>query len=173
MRQSSQLEYSAQILIVMGVSGSGKTTIGTGLALALGWSYIEGDQFHPKANVEKMARGISLNDEDRSAWLDELRSEIEKCLEEQRPAVLACSALKNSYRERLRVDERVQFVFLNIPYETARERMSKREGHFMPVSLLDSQFETLQQPDSSNSINVDAQQSPDQIVKEVIARIQN
>lgn len=173
MRQSSQLEYSAQILIVMGVSGSGKTTIGTGLALALGWSYIEGDQFHPKANVEKMARGISLNDEDRSAWLDALRSEIEKCLEEQRPAVLACSALKNSYRERLRVDERVQFVFLNIPYETARERMSKREGHFMPVSLLDSQFETLQQPDSSNSINVDAQQSPDQIVKEVIARIQN
>lgn len=173
MRQSSLLEYSAQILIVMGVSGSGKTTIGTGLALALGWSYIEGDQFHPKANVEKMARGISLNDEDRSAWLDELRSEIEKCFEEQRPAVLACSALKNSYRERLRVDERVQFVFLNIPYETARERMSKREGHFMPVSLLDSQFETLQQPDSSNSINVDAQQSPDQIVKEVIARIQN
>ncbi len=173
MRQSSQLEYSAQILIVMGVSGSGKTTIGTGLALALGWSYIEGDQFHPKANVEKMARGISLNDEDRSAWLDELRSEIEKCLEEQRPAVLACSALKNSYRERLRVDERVQFVFLNIPYETARERMSKREGHFMPVSLLDSQFETLQQPDGSDSINVDAQQSPDQIVKEVVARIQN
>jgi len=173
MRQSRLQEYSAQILIVMGVSGSGKTTIGTGLALALGWSYIEGDQFHPKANVEKMARGIPLTDEDRSAWLDELRAEIEKCLEERVPAVLACSALKHSYRERLRVDERVQFVFLNIPYERARERMSKREGHFMPVSLLDSQFETLQQPDGSDSINVDAQQSPDQIVKEVVARIQN
>lgn len=171
MSQPPPQQHSAQILIVMGVSGSGKTTIGKALALTLGWSYMEGDQFHPQANVEKMSQGVPLTDEDRAIWLDRLRSEIENCLEEGIPAVLACSALKNSYRKRLQIDHRVQFVFLNLPFESARERMSKREGHFMPLSLLESQFETLQKPQSGEAIIVDAQQSPDQIVKDVVARI--
>lgn len=157
----------------MGVSGSGKTTVGKALAEALDWSFIEGDQFHSRANVDKMAKGIPLNDEDRAAWLDSLRTEIEKHLSKGRAAVVACSALKHSYREKLRVDEQVQFVFLNIPFDVANERLSKRKGHFMPASLLESQFETLQQPQGDDSIYVDAQNSPDQIVKEVVAQLRN
>ncbi|HNB22114.1 MAG TPA: gluconokinase [Candidatus Melainabacteria bacterium] len=163
----------AQILIVMGVSGSGKTTVGKALAAALGWSFIEGDQFHPKENIEKMAGGIPLTDSDRASWLEALRKQIESCLQQDKSAVLACSALKASYRSILQLDERVQFVFLNIPFEVARQRMTGRQGHFMPVALLESQFKTLQQPEGSDFINVDAQQAPDQIVKEVVAKVQN
>ncbi|PZM81783.1 MAG: gluconokinase [Candidatus Melainabacteria bacterium] len=157
----------------MGVSGSGKTTVGKLLAAALGWSFIEGDQFHSESNVDKMAKGIPLTDDDREGWLDSLRTEIANHLSAGKSAVLACSALKHSYREKLRVDERIQFVVLNIPFATAKERLTNRKGHFMPASLLKSQFETLQQPQGDDSINVDAQQTPDQIVKEVVAQLRN
>ncbi len=166
-------ELSTRFLIVMGVSGSGKTTVGKALAEELDWFFIEGDQFHSKANVDKMAKGIPLTDEDRAAWLDSLRTEIENYLSKGKAAVLACSALKHSYREKLRVDKQVQFVFLNIPFDVAKERLAKRKGHFMPASLLESQFETLQQPEGDDSINVDAQKTPDQIVKEVVAQLRN
>lgn len=172
MKQMPCKELKTRILVVMGVSGSGKTTIGKALAEALGWSFIEGDQFHSKESVEKMANGVPLTDEDRAAWLDSLRKEIENHLTSGNTAVLACSALKADYREKLKVDNRVQFVFLNIPFGVAKERVSNRKGHFMPASLLKSQFETLQQPEGDDSINVDAQQTPDLIVKEVVAKLQ-
>jgi gluconokinase len=156
----------------MGVSGSGKSTVGQALADALGWSFIEGDQFHSKENVAKMAAGIALTDDDREAWLGALKAELEKILIERKAAVVACSALKASYRAKLKIDKRVQFVFLNISFAVAKERLQNRKGHFMPVSLLESQFETLEQPDGDESINVDAQQTPDQIVREVVAKLQ-
>lgn len=156
----------------MGVSGSGKSTVGQALAEALGWSFIEGDQFHSKDNVAKMGAGNPLTDEDRVAWLGALKAEMEKLLLQRKRAVVACSALKASYRTRLKVDNRVQFVFLNIDFAVAKQRLQERKGHFMPVSLLESQFETLEQPDEDESINVDAQQSPDQIVREVVAKLQ-
>lgn len=162
---------NVQILIVMGVSGAGKTTVGKELAQELDWPFIEGDQFHCDANIEKMASGIPLTDKDREIWLSMLRREIEKVLAQDDSAVVACSALKESYRERLKVDDRVQFVFLNIPFSVAEERLKRRKGHFMPVSLLESQFETLQQPEGSQYINVDAQQLPQAIVKEVVEKI--
>lgn len=157
----------------MGVSGSGKTTVGQALADALGWSFIEGDQFHSKDNVAKMAAGIPLTDDDRQAWLGALKAEMENALNEGTGAVVACSALKASYRTKLKIDNRVQFVFLNISFREAEGRLEMRKGHFMPVSLLESQFETLEQPEGDESINVDGQQTPDQIVNEVCARLQN
>jgi gluconokinase len=157
----------------MGVSGSGKSTVGQALSQVLGWSFIEGDQFHSKDNVAKMAAGIALTDEDRSAWLDALKAEMKNSLKEAKGAVVACSALKDSYRDRLKIDNRVQFVFLNISFAVAQKRLQERKGHFMPASLLESQFETLEQPEDGESINVDAQQTPDQIVNEVVAKLQN
>lgn len=157
----------------MGVSGSGKTTVGKALAEALDWSFIEGDQFHSPENVEKMADGIPLTDADRESWLKALRNEIQTVLKAESSAVVACSALKASYRKELKVDERVQFVFLNVPLEVAKERLEKRKGHFMPASLIESQFEALEIPEDSTIINVDAQQEPDQIVKEVVAKLQS
>ncbi len=157
----------------MGVSASGKSTVGQALAHAFGWSFIEGDQFHSKENVAKMAAGTPLADGDRVAWLGALKAEMEKLLIEGKEAVVACSALKASYRTQLQIDNRVQFVFLNIAFEVAKERLQTRKGHFMPVSLLESQFETLEQPDGDESINVDAQQAPDRIVSEVVAKLQN
>ncbi len=157
----------------MGVSGSGKSTVGKVLADTLDWSFIEGDQFHSKDNVAKMSAGTPLTDEDRQAWLQSLKLEIESILKEGEAAVVACSALKDSYRDLLKIDERVQFVFLNIPFEVAKQRLADRKGHFMPASLLKSQFETLEQPEGDESINVDAQQAPDRIVSEVVAKLQN
>ncbi len=173
MRTPPQPAKKVQVLVVMGVSGSGKTTVGKALAQELGWTFIEGDDFHSEANVKKMAAGTALSDEDRDAWLSSLQEEIVKALGQQIGAVVACSALKESYRHRLKVDGRVQFVFLNIPFAVAEERLKKRKGHFMPVSLLESQFETLQQPEGSDYINVDAQQSPQEIVTEVVEKIRN
>ncbi len=162
-----------RILVVMGVSGSGKSTVGESLAKELGWSFIEGDQFHSRENVVKMSAGTPLADDDRAAWLGALKAEMEKALKDGKGAVVACSALKASYRTLLQIDNRVQFVFLNISFEEAKRRLKDRKGHFMPASLLESQFATLEQPEVDESINVDAQQAPDQIVKEVVAKLQN
>ncbi len=157
----------------MGVSGSGKSTVGMALADALGWSFIEGDRFHSPENVEKMAAGVPLTDEDRWNWLQRLADEIRSVLQSDNSAVLACSALKVSYRKLLKIDERVQFVFLNVPLDTAKERLKKRIGHFMPASLIASQFETLEPPTSdADTMNVDAQQEPNRIVRDVVAKLQ-
>jgi gluconokinase len=143
-----------RVIVVMGVSGSGKTTVGTLLAGQLGWKYYEGDDFHPRANIEKMRSGLPLNDADRKPWLEALRDLIRNCLELGDSAVVACSALKKGYRDFLRVDERVVFVYLKGDYEIIRQRLRGRVGHFMNPDLLDSQFATLEEPRTEMSIDI-------------------
>jgi gluconokinase len=135
-------------IVVMGVSGSGKSSVGERLAERAGISFIEGDRLHPAANVEKMARGIALTDEDRMPWLNRIGSEIKAALESGEGAVFSCSCLKKSYRDTLRTaaEGRLAFVFLDGTRHLLLSRMSARQGHFMPVSLLDDQLQVLDVP---------------------------
>jgi gluconokinase len=132
------------VIIVMGVCGSGKSTVGSFLAEKLGCSFFDADNFHPKANVEKMARGGPLNDEDREPWLVRLNEKIAQCSVGGTSAVLACSALKESYRDILSKDIKdLSFVYLKGDYKTIYERMASRDGHFMGEDMVQSQFDTL------------------------------
>ncbi len=154
------------IIILMGVSGSGKTTIGKRLAAALGWGFHDGDAFHPPANIAKMQSGLPLDDHDRAAWLAAMRALIENSLRAQQSVVLACSALKQIYRERLQADPRdVQFVFLKGDFELIAQRMQSRKGHFMPPHLLRSQFEALEEP--QNVLTLDVALPPKKIVAQI------
>ncbi|WP_243429680.1 gluconokinase [Acetobacter sacchari] len=144
-----------RIVVVMGVSGTGKSTVADGLHNLLGWPFQEGDALHPKSNVEKMAAGVPLTDEDRWPWLDTCRDWISERAKEGRGGVLTCSALKRIYRDRLRssgVD--ITFLFLAIPEDVISARLQRREGHFMPASLLPSQFATLEEPDADEHVLV-------------------
>jgi gluconokinase len=155
--------------IVMGVSGSGKTTLGMALAKELNWIFADADDYHPPVNVQKMARGEALTDADREPWLLRLRALIEQHLLDQRPLVLACSALKASYRQTLAANlEGVQVVFLNGKREVIQERMKNRE-HFMPSSLLESQLATLELPE--DAIVLDIGQPIEVMVREVLAQL--
>ena len=159
----------AQAIILMGVSGSGKTTIGERLGQALGWPYYDADDFHPPANVERMRQGIALTDEDRKPWLAALARLIAEALAANQSIVLASSALKEAYRKQLKprgampVDE--PFVYLRVPPEVAAARLKERHGHFMPASLVPSQFAALEEP--ADAIVIDATQSPDEIVAQI------
>ena len=153
------------IIILMGVSGSGKTTIGERLAQALGWPFYDGDQFHPPANVAKMQQGMPLTDEDRWPWLHALRTHIETWLQQGMSAVLACSALKQSYREALQVTPEVQFVYLKGTPQLLRQRLHERLGHFMTERLLDSQLAALEEPE--DALIVDVHRSPAEIVADI------
>ncbi|GJL63402.1 MAG: hypothetical protein NPIRA04_20560 [Nitrospirales bacterium] len=145
--RSYPLTSSVQILIIMGVSGSGKTTIGTLLARDLGWTFYEGDKFHSQKNIAKMARGVPLTDEDREPWLHALRQLIEKLLDTSEHAVISCSALKQAYRDVLAAHcPRVQFVYLKGTDSLIRERLLKRKMHFMNETLLMSQLHDLEEP---------------------------
>ena len=156
----------------MGVSGCGKTTVGKMTAKTLGVSYYEGDEYHPQENVEKMSRGISLNDKDRDSWLQRLSDLIQEKLEKGETGVLSCSALKEKYRNRLMVDpNKVHFIYLKGSYRLIRERMEKRINHYMPADLLISQFETLEEPDQIFTIEID--QSPEKILRNVKFYITN
>ncbi|HYH97776.1 gluconokinase [Hyalangium sp.] len=156
------------VIILMGVAGAGKTTIGERLAEALGWQFLEGDDFHPPANVAKMAAGIPLTDEDRAPWLERLRGLITDTLARGEDAVLASSALKQSYRQLLTVDSsQVRWVYLSAPPEVLASRLARRVGHFMPLSLLDSQLETLEAP--AEALQVDVTPSPDEVVSRIRA----
>ncbi len=141
------------IVVMMGVCGCGKTTIGRGVAEALGWSFLDADDFHPPANVAKMASGIPLTDEDRWPWLDRLRDELAAVNRRGEHAVLACSALKRAYRARLAAAGDVRFVYLKGDRETIAGRLGSREGHYMPASLLDSQLAALEEPDDALVVN--------------------
>jgi gluconokinase len=143
------------VIILMGVSGVGKTAVGKRLAEALGWRFLEGDDFHPLANVAKMAAGIPLTDEDRAPWLERLRELIAEALARGEDAVLACSALKRSYRQLLTVDpSRVRWVYLWAPREVIASRLARRTGHFMPLALLGSQLEALEVPEDVPRVDV-------------------
>ena len=157
------------IAIVMGTTGSGKTTIGTLLAKRLGWEFVDADDFHPPANVEKMKHGIPLTDADREPWLGTLHDKIVQWSAEGRNVVLACSALKQSYREELRATSDVEFVYLKGSYELFSQRVLARKGHFAKQDLLASQFATLEEP--TDAITVDAAPSPEHIVTEVRRRL--
>jgi gluconokinase len=151
------------IIILMGVSGSGKTTIGERLAQVLGWPFYDGDQFHPPTNVAKMRQGMPLTDEDRWPWLQALRTHIETWVQQGMSAVLACSALKQAYREYLIIDEaEVKLVYLKGDYDLIRDRLAQRQGHFMPPGLLASQFATLEEP--KQGVVVDIVHPPETIV---------
>ncbi len=151
------------IVIVMGVSGSGKTTVGQRLAQALGWRFRDADDFHSPANIAKMTAGIPLTDEDRAPWLAVLRELLENTLAAGEYLVLACSALKRTYRERLTVDAaRQRWVYLRAPRELIAERLKARQGHYMPAAMLDSQLAALEVPE--DALVVDAAAAPDTLV---------
>ncbi|BAB74785.1 gluconokinase [Anabaena sp. FACHB-709] len=153
------------IIIIMGVSGSGKTTIGQMLAESLHWEFHDADSFHSPDNIEKMRRGIPLDDNDRIPWLQSLQTAIINWLQDNRNVVLACSALKASYRQFLVLDSDIKLVYLQGTFELIQTRLQKRENHFMNRELLTSQFASLEEPD--NVILVDISQSPQVIVQAI------
>jgi gluconokinase len=160
------------IIIVFGVSGAGKTTIGKLLARELGWRFVEADDFHPAVNIEKMRSGHPLTDEDRWPWLDRLRKQVEKLLSAGENAVLACSALKRAYRDRLRVSDEVKLVFLRGNYALVERQMRSRHRHFMDASLLQSQFDDLEEPQSDeNVLAIELGPTPKEIVRKIEAEI--
>jgi gluconokinase len=160
------------IVIIFGVSGAGKTTIGKLLARELGWRFIEADDFHPAANIEKMRSGHPLTDEDRWPWLDCLREQIEQSLSAGENAVLVCSALKHAYRDRLRVSETVKFVFLRGDHALVEKQLRSRHGHFMDANLLHSQFDDLEEPQSGeNVLTIELGRTPEEIVERIEAKL--
>ena len=153
------------VVIVMGVVGAGKTTVGSLLARELGWEFVDGDSFHPAANVEKMSRGIPLSDADRDAWLGAIHDAVERWVGERRNVVLACSALKRVYRERIGVGPDVKFVYLKGSYKVIAQRLRARHGHFATEQLLDSQFAILEEPD--DAVTVDVSLEPEEMVAQI------
>ena len=158
------------IVILMGVSGAGKTTVGELLAAQLGWPFYDADGFHPPENVAKMSRGVALTDEDRWPWLEALADHIRAVDADGRSAVVACSALRASYRDRLlAASEDARVVYLKGSYELIDERLRARSGHFFDAGLLASQFEALEEP--GDVIAVDVEQTPERVVAEIRRRL--
>ena len=154
----------------MGVAGSGKTTVGEALAAQLGWEFADADDYHPAANVAKMASGIPLTDEDRVSWLDRLRELILSWITANKNGVLACSALKQAYRDRLEMGPEVRVVYLKGARELFRERLLARHGHYMRESMLNSQLATLEEP--SDAIVVEADAAVERIVADILEKLQ-
>jgi gluconokinase len=144
------------VILLMGVTGSGKTTVGQALAESLHWQFADADDFHPPANVAKMRAGIPLDDADRAPWLAALRTEIGTWLRTGTNVVLACSALKQAYRDELVVDPEVRVVYLRGGSELIAERLKERHGHYMDPQLLPSQFAALEEPQRALVVDVDA-----------------
>jgi gluconokinase len=158
------------IVIVMGVVGTGKTTIGTLLASQLGWQFADADDFHSASNVEKIRNGIPLTDEDREPWLDRLREAIDRWIVEGKNVVLACSALKRAYRDKLCAGPQVRFVYLKGSAKLIADRLRKRHGHFAGESILASQLADMEEPEGA--ITVDISGTPEQIVAEIRKALQ-
>jgi carbohydrate kinase (thermoresistant glucokinase family) len=161
-------------LVVMGVAGSGKSTIGEALSQRLGWRYADGDSFHPPVNVAKMSAGQPLTDEDRWPWLKAIAAEIERCRQEGQHIIIACSALKKAYRDIL-VHSRddIRMVYLNGSHDLVADRIGHRKGHFMPPGLLDSQFAALEPPSPDERpiiVSIDA--SVEVIVEHILQQLQ-
>jgi len=156
------------VLVLMGVVGSGKTTVGKLLAHELGWKFADADDFHPRANVDKIRRGIPLDDCDRVPWLSALHDAIEQWNESQQNVVLACSALKQSYRNKLRAGS-VHFVYLKGSQQLIASLLRSRQGHFASESILASQFADLEEPDDAITVGVD--QTPEAIAEKNRAQL--
>jgi gluconokinase len=153
------------VVILMGVAGSGKTTVGRRLASQMGWNFYEGDDFHSSSNIEKMTRGVALNDSDRQPWLDALQQLIANLLRRAENAEIACSALKKIFRERLLLNEQVKLVYLKGDFHLIEARLKARSGHFMAPELLREQFAILEEPE--DAFHADVSQSVDDIVASI------
>ena len=160
------------ILVLMGTMGCGKTTIGKMLSGRLGRPFYDGDDFHPPENVQKMRAGIALTDRDRIPWLQRLHDQIDRWLQQGTPAILACSALKQSYRDMLGIDQKsVISVYLKGSFELIRERIRLRRHRYMPAKLLRSQFDALEVP--QGGITADISFSPEQVVNDIVDQLSN
>jgi gluconokinase len=160
------------IVIIFGVSAVGKTTVGKLLARELGWPFIEADDFHPAANIEKMRSGHPLTDKDRWPWLEQLRQQIERSLSVGENTVLACSALKRAYRDRLRISDEVKLVFLRGDYALVEKQLRSRHGHFMNANLLQSQFDDLEEPQpDENVLTIELGRTPEEVVERIKAKL--
>ena len=154
------------IILIMGVAGSGKTTIGRLLAQELQWPYFEADDFHPAANKEKMGRGVPLDDNDREPWLAAIRQAIDECVAQHRSAVFSCSALKEIYRHQLTAGRKeIRLVFLTGSRDLLRERLEGRAGHYMKTGMLDSQLAILEPP--ADALTLEVNQQPGELVQEI------
>ena len=161
------------VLVIMGVSGSGKTTIALNLATRLGWTYEEGDALHSAANVAKMHAGIPLDDDDRRPWLEAVAAWIDNQRAQGLPGIITCSALKRKYRAVI-IGKRqaVPLIYLRGSFELISRRLAQRHGHFMPAGLLQSQFDTLEEPGpGENPVTVDVGPAPDEIANEIVRRL--
>lgn len=152
-------------VVIMGVAGCGKSSVGAALSAALGVPYVDGDDLHPAANVDKMRRGVALTDEDRWPWL----GQVATCLQNSAPVIVGCSALKRAYRDRIRADVqgKVAFVHLSGDRDLIAARMAQRQGHYMPLSLLDSQFAALEPPGQDEAVTA----TIDQPLRDIVAQI--
>jgi len=156
------------VAVIFGVTGAGKTTIGKALAHDLSWKFCDADDFHPPANVEKMRNGVPLTDEDRQPWLESLHELIQQSIAANEGMVLACSALKKKYRDRLKVSDEVKFVFLRGDRKQIAKQLGQRRGHFMNPDLLERQLADLEEPlPAENAIMVVLGEKPGELVKEI------
>jgi len=164
------MHSSATVVILMGPMGCGKTTVGLLLAKQLHWPFFDGDDFHPEENVEKMRAGIALSDEDRKLWLENLRDHIQGCLRKSQNAILACSALKQSYRDTLGVNQStVRTVYLKGSFQLLRQRIDQRHHPYMNKDLLKSQLEILEEP--QDGLTVDISPAPETIADNILSQL--
>jgi gluconokinase len=157
------------VILVMGTTGAGKTTVGKLLAARLRWTFLDADDFHPPANIEKMKHGISLTDEDRIPWLERIHAELLRVSQSGKNSVLACSALKQSYRDQLSSELDMRIVYLRGTYEVMRHHIESRHGHFAGEAILAEQFADLEEP--QNALVLDVLHSPEQLVNEIISKL--
>ncbi|WP_445619408.1 gluconokinase [Kushneria sp. Sum13] len=171
-KQFDQRHRQSRRILIMGVSGSGKSTIGEAVAEKTGCEYIDGDQYHPPANIEKMTKGVPLTDDDRQGWLEALADLFAQHRQENKSVMIGCSGLKKSYRDILRQgDPELIILFLDGSYDTILQRMEERQ-HFFSPQMLRTQFDTLQAPGSDEAISIDISKSFDSVIDQCVSELE-